>query len=184
MRENFLRCLSFPTLDFRLSTCRRGMSLLELLIYIAILSGLMVVVSDAFLTLSKGRGQAEARSEVNATLRFAQEKIRQDIKNATTVNVPVSGTASSTLDITVGGVSVVYNILQGQVWRNEGVATSTAITGTEVYIYDMNFNRVENYNSTLAATTTAVQTAMSARYNATSTDWTYSDSLRTTVTLR
>lgn len=162
----------------------RGMSLLELLLYIAILAGLMVVISDTFISLSKGRGQSEARSEVNATIRFAAEKIRQDVKGASAVITPILGTASSTLNITVGGVAIIYNVSGGQLLRKEGAATAVAVTGPGVFVNALTFTRLENYSALNVATTTAIQVAMSVKYNSTSTDWTYSDSLRTTISLR
>ena len=161
----------------------RGMSLLELLLYIAILSGLMVIVSDAFITLSKGRGQSEARSEVNSAIRFAHEHIKQDVKNASALSTPVLGTPSNTINLTVSGVPVVYDVLGGVLRRTEnGVTAST--TGSTVAVDAPIFTRLENYNSVLKATTTALQTTMTFRYNASSTDWVYSDTLRTTASFR
>lgn len=160
------------------------MSLLELLIYIAVLAGLMMVVSDSFISLSKGRGQSEARSEVNAAIRFATEKIRQDIKGASAVVTPVLGTASSTLNVTVGGTAVVYSVSGGQLMRTFDALAPVAVTGPSVYVSAPTFIRLENYGTAFGATTTAIQMAMSVRYNATSTDWSYSESLRTTISLR
>lgn len=169
---------------FRHSACSRGFSLLELLIYIAILAGLMVVVSDAFISLSKGRGQSEARSEVHATSRFVAEKIRQDVKGASVVSVPVFGSASSTLNVTVGGTVIIYDVFGGQLQRKEGVASPVAVSGPSVVVSSVTFVRLENYNPALSATTTAIQVAMTVSYNASSTDWAYSEKLRTTISLR
>lgn len=163
---------------------KRGTSLLELLIYIALMAGLMVVVSDAFLSLSKGRGRSEARSEVSAAIRFATEKIRQDVKGASAVTVPTApGTASSTLNLTVGGAAIVYNISGGQLMRTAG-ASSSAITGAAVTVSAPTFTRLENYNTVFTATTTSIQVSMTIGYNSTSTDWAYSESLRTSADLR
>ena len=136
----------------------RGISLLELLIYIALLSGLMVIVSDAFIMLSRGRGQAEARSEVNSAIRFAGELIKQD--------------------------TILYDMSGGTLRRKVNAGTPEAVTGEAVTVDVPTFTRIENYNSIHNATTTAIQVAMTMRYNAESGDWTYEDSLRTTVTFR
>lgn len=161
----------------------RGMSLLELLLYIAILSGLMVIISDAFISLSKGRGQAEARSDVNSSIRFAAERIKQDIKNASAVSTPILGTSANTLNVTVGGVPVVYDVLGGVLRRTENSVTAST-TGSSVFVESPTFTRLENYNTALNATTTSMQVTMTMRYNSSSTDWTYSNSLRTTITFR
>lgn len=165
-------------------TVSRGFSLLELLLYVAILSGLMIVVSDSFISLSKARGQAEARNEVNASIRFATERIRQDLKGASAVTTPILGTPSTTLTATVAGVTILYDTLAGQLRRKEGAAAYVPVTGTNVFVNVPTFTRLENYNAPLNATTTAIQVAMTFRYNASSTDWSYADTLRTTVTLR
>lgn len=166
---------------------KKGISLLELLIYIALLSGLMVIIADSFLSLSRGRGQAEARSEVQGAVRFAAERIRQDIKAASAVSVPALGTPGSTLQMTVGGTTILYDTLAGQLRRKEGAAAPVEITGTNIFVDTPTFTRLENYNpkiGTTGATTTAIQMAMTFHHSASSTDWAYADSLRTTITLR
>lgn len=165
-------------------TVSQGFSLLELLIYVAILSGLMVVVSDSFISLSRARGQAEARNEVNAAIRFAAERIRQDLKGTSAVTTPILGTPATTLQATVSGTTILYDTLAGQLRRTEGAGSPVPVSGTNVFVDTTTFTRLENYNAPLNATTTAIQIAMTFRYNASSTDWTYADTLRTTVTLR
>ncbi|MBI5400804.1 MAG: hypothetical protein HZB12_01665 [Candidatus Yonathbacteria bacterium] len=160
-----------------------GMSLLELLLYIAILSGLMVIVANTFVALSKGRGQAEARSEVNSAIRFAAERIKQDVKNASAISTPTLGTPANTLNLTVSDIPVVYDVLGGVLRRTENSVVATT-TGNAVFVSQPTFTRLENYNDVLKATTTAIQTAMTFSYNASSTDWTYSDTLRTTAAFR
>ena len=153
------------------------------IIYLAILSGLMVIISNTFVDLSKGRGRAEARNEVNAAIRFATEKIRQDAKGASAVVTPTLGTPGSTLQMTVGGTPVTYDVLLGQLRRNDNGTIATT-TGTNVFVGTPTFTRLENYNTTLLATTTSVQVAMTFSYNSSSTDWAYSTAMRTTMTLR
>lgn len=165
----------------------RGISLLELLIYIAILSVLVVVVSDAFISLSKGRGQAEARSEVNSAIRFATQLIKQDVKNANAISVPSLGIPASSLSLNVSGNSILYDMAGGKLRRTVNAGTPETVTGNAVVVDVPNFTRLENFNPHIGAagaTTTAIQVAMTMRYNASSTDWTYSDTLRTTITLR
>ncbi len=162
----------------------RGFSLFELIIYMAILSGLMVIVSGSFLSLSKGRGQSQARNEVQSSIRFATERLRQDIKSASAVTVPASGSASSTLSLTISGTQIVYDMATGTLRRKDGAASPVAVTGANIKVDVPTFTVIANYNQRLQATTTAVQIAMTFRYNASSTDWTYANSVRTSVSLR
>jgi len=162
----------------------RGFSLFELIIYMAILSGLMVVVSGSFLSLSKGRGQSQARNEVQSSIRFATERLRQDIKSASAVSIPSAGSASSTLSLTISGTQVLYDVATGTLRRKEGAASVVSVTGATILVDAPAFTVISNYNERLQATTTAVQIAMTFRYNASSTDWTYANTLRTSVMLR
>ncbi len=169
---------------------QQGFSLLELIIYLAILSGLMVIISNTFIDLSKARARAEAKNEVNAAIRFATERIRQDLKNAsstvaTPITAPLLGTPSSTLIVKSadGLTSITYDVLLGQLRRNDN-GTMATTTGTNIFVGQPTFTRLENYNTTFLATTTSIQVAMTFSYNASSTDWTYSADMRTTVSLR
>ena len=176
--------MQIPNIKYLLPrTTQRGFSMLELLIYLAILSGMMVVISDTFIELLMGRGQSEARNEVNASIRFATEKIRQDIKGASAVVTPTLGTPGATLQMTVSGTPVTYSVLLGQLRRNDNGTIATT-TGSNVFVDPPTFTRLENYNTTLLATTTAMQVAMTFHYNASSTDWAYATTLRTTISLR
>ena len=177
----------FHTKYFIQNTAQRGFSLLELLIYMAILSVLMVIISDAFISLSKGRGQSEAKNEVNSAIRFAIERIRQDLKSATStapITIPFFGTSSSTLRMITASSSVItYGVTSGQLMRTYDTNTAPT-TGSNVTVSAPIFTRIENYNSVFNATTTSIQIDMMFSYNSSSTDWMYSDRLRTSVTLR
>lgn len=168
-------------------TYKQGFSLLELLIYIAILSILMVVISQVFIALTRGRGQAEARSEVNSAVRFATERIKQDIKRASAISLPALGTPSASLRATTTpNTMVLYDVSGGALRRTEGngtATTTTNVTGDAILVDAPMFTRLENYNTVLQATTTAVRVEMVFRYNSVSSDWSYQDTLRTTVTL-
>ncbi|MEK7148544.1 MAG: hypothetical protein AAB770_01365 [Patescibacteria group bacterium] len=176
--------MEYRKLKIAMAGQNRGTSLLELLLYIAILAGLMIVVTDAFTSLSKGRGQSQAKSEVNAAIRFATEKIRQDLKGASVVTTPILGTASSTLNLTASSTVIIYDVSSGQLRRKEGAGAYVAVTGSNITVSTPTFTRLENRNTFLGATTTAIQIAMAMSYNSSSTDWRYSASLRTAVTLR
>lgn len=175
---------------------KRGVSLLELLIYIALLSVIMVVITTSFLSITKGRGKAEAQAEVHAALRFAIERLTRDIKEATAVTTPSctpscaadANATASTLVMTVGGQTVTYDVAAGELRRKEGSGLPQSITAsTTVFVSQALFSRLENANlvpSALSATTTSIRVGLSARYNSSSPDYTHSVSATTTVTLR
>lgn len=178
------------------SNKRRGVSLLELLIYIALLSIIMVIVSTSFISISKGKGKAEAQSEVNSAIRFSFERLTQDIKSATAVTTPSctpsctadANSTAATLVMTIGGQTVTYDLSGGELRRKVGTQALESITAsTTVNVTNARFTRLENANlipTSLSATTTSIRITLSMQHRSTSPDYQYTDSATTTVTLR
>lgn len=160
-----------------------GFSLLELLIYLTILSILVVVISNTFISLSRGNGQSQAKSEVNSAIRFATELLRQDLKNASVISTPASPSSSGTLTLTRSGVTIVYDVSGGSLRRKEGVADPTNITNSNIFVSTPTFTRIENTNSVFNTANITIKINMTFGYNSTSPDWAYSTSLQTTVNL-
>lgn len=161
---------------------RGGFSLFELLIYIAVLSAIVVVISNILISLSRSNGQSQARSEVNSSIRFANELLRQDIKNASIITTPASGTSSSSLNLTRNGVVISYDVLNGVLRRTkDGVLSS--VTNSNISVDNLNFTRIENTNTEFSKTNISIKVNMTFRYNSTSPDWVYSTSLENTVSL-
>lgn len=172
----------------RISNSNKGFSLLELLIYIAIIAIVTVFIAGIFLILNKSRGQTEARNEVNSSLRFAIEKISQDVRAASGVNTPTSAGATSTnLQVVVSGLNVDYCVADAKLRRQANGscdASSEEITGNTVRIKSLVFTRLENTNTILNKTIVSIGVNLSIDYNSTSTDWQYSASKKTAISLR
>lgn len=166
---------------------REGFSLLELLIYISILSILVVIISNTFIALSRGSGQSQARGEVDSSIRFAAELIKQDIKGASAITTPVTGGSGPSLTLTrsIGGTptTVTYDVVAGVLRRTEGVAAPVNITNSNITVSSPTFTRVENTNSFFGTTDISVRINMSFAYNSTSPDWSYATSLQTVAGL-
>ena len=167
-----------------LKSKNQGFSLLELLLYIAILSVISVVLATAFISLNKGRAQAEARIEVNSNIRFVVERITQDINDASSVTLPILGSPSSSLSLIVGGQSVVYSVSSGVLQRTFGTNPSESITSSSVIADPPTFTMIQNFNSVLVATTTNIQTILNIKYNSASPDWNYSTNIKSSASLR
>src|SRR3989344_5795245 len=66
---------------------QKGISLLELIIYIAVFSVIAVVMIEIFFVTMRGRDLANARYEIASNLRFATEQIRQTVFDASAISV-------------------------------------------------------------------------------------------------
>lgn len=143
----------------------------------------MVVSSNMFISLSRSQGQSQARSEVNSSIRFATELLRQDIKNASVISTPASGGTSSSLTLTRGGVVIVYDVSAGVLRRKEGAAAPVNLTNPNITVSTPTFTSIENTNLTFSTKTITLKINIAFSYNSNSPYWTYSTSLQTSVDL-
>lgn len=162
----------------------RGFSLIELLVYIAILSLMSVVLSVAFTALTRGRAQSIARSEVESNARFALERMTYDVSAASALLSPLLGTASSTLRVVVNGETIAYRVHAGVLERSVNGGAVEPVTDAVVLVDTSAFTRAENYNPTLGATTTAVQARMTIRSANPAAEAAYSTELQATIDLK
>src|ERR1700687_479214 len=110
---------------------RLAFSLLELLIYMALLSLIMVVIVGIFIGVNTGRGRSEVQSEVNSNLRFALQKIEADLRAATSVATPTpAGISSSILQMTTASGTVIYCVSSSTLWRATTITPGVMAWGT------------------------------------------------------
>lgn len=169
----------------------KGFSLIELLIYISILSIIVIVTTTIFASLNRGRGQSEANGEVNSNLRFAIEKISQDIRSSSSVTTPASASStSSSLILVAGGNTITYDVSGGQLRRQMNADQPDIITSGLVEVNTTNepilFTRMENTNAIFSPPKKiiSIEIFMNIRYKSASPDMQYKESKRTTISLR
>lgn len=174
-------CFGFRNSNF-------GFSLLELLVYISILLIATTLLVGVFMSISRSRGQSEARSEVNSNLRFAFDKISQDIKTATQISIPAAaGDTSTSISLTSGGNTVTYCIASNQLRRQVGGAcndASEAVTSDKVIVESILFSRIENSNAALSKTIINIKASMQIKYNSSSPDWQFTSSKTTSISVK
>jgi type II secretory pathway pseudopilin PulG len=165
-----------------------GFSLLELLIYIAILSVVTLVITGIFISVNQSRGRTEAVSEVNSNLRFAIEKISQDLRFSDSISIPaIANSTSTSLTMNVGTSTIVYCISGIYLKRQiNGVCSdlSDNVTSGAVSVTSLIFKRIENTNVVLAKTIVSIGVDLVINYNSTSPDWQYSGEKKITISLK
>lgn len=150
----------------------QGFTLLELLIYVAILGAVTVIVSQSYILFSKSRAQIESRAQVNSDLRFAMEQISRDVEQATAVALPATpGATSSQISLTVGGQSVSYTVLSGQLQRQVGANAPENLNSSSTAITSLTSTRLENINQALAKNKISIQFILEGQSSSASPDW-------------
>jgi type II secretory pathway pseudopilin PulG len=160
-------------------------TLIELLIYIAVLSIMTVLVADSFIILNKGKGGVEAKSELNSNIRFVLEKIKRDVSAASSLTTPdTTAATSSSLSLVVNGQTIQYAVASGRVTRQIDAQPTENVSSDKVRITTLYFGRTENSNATLGKKIVSVEINIAGAYNSTSPDWQYSQSEHTSADLK
>jgi prepilin-type N-terminal cleavage/methylation domain-containing protein len=177
-----------------------GFTLIELIIYISILSVITVVVANSFLILNRGRAGVEAKSELNSNLRFVTEKIKRDIASSSSLITPDSATisagASTTAlkllmvdNLSLASSTVEYLVSNNRVKRQIKSQPSNTIISDEyissdkikIQAGDLYFFGLENTNSILNIKRISVEINLRGTYNSSSSDWQYTQSDQTSA---
>jgi|GEM_PF-6344366 len=116
---------------YELNRLRAAFSLLELLIYMALLAIVMVGITSVFIAIEGGNARNQVQSEVNSNLRFAVEKIESDLRGATAVSAPVlAGAGSGVLAFTNASGTITYCTTGGALRRQVSSGALDAWTTT------------------------------------------------------
>jgi type II secretory pathway pseudopilin PulG len=116
----------------------KGFSLLELLIYIATLSSLLIIIVNIFFMISSNSVKEEAKIEVQQNLQFAVNEITSQI-NIYNTNISIitpinSGDAGNMLEINVDGSNIKYDVLSGILRKTIDILPSENITSNDVIV--------------------------------------------------
>lgn len=96
-----------------------GFSLVELIVYVAIFAVVIAVGTQLLGVTNRIRSQTESRYEVQQNIRFAVEKISEQIKKASAI---IGTYPADTLILTVSGQQVDFRLLGGVLQMREGIA--------------------------------------------------------------
>ena len=166
----------------------KGFTLLEVILYVAVVSIVALAVTSIASSVNSGQGRTMAESAVNSTLRFVTNRVDQDIRSASSVTTPSSaGSSSATLVLVVGTDTVTYSISNNQLVRQLNSEQQVALTGNNIKVTSINFTLNKNTNTFLSSgvsTITSVTMSVSAAYNSNSSDLQYSSTKTITEILQ
>ena len=123
---------------------KKGYTLIELILYTAILSSVLTVM--IFITRSMYDARARVRTSVlvRENLRFALTQMVANIRGADGVTTPSSASTSSTLELIMNDSAInptIFSVGNGQVWLAQGSEDAVAITSAEVEVTELSFER-------------------------------------------
>lgn len=121
----------------------RAFTIVEMMMYTAIVGMILVVVVYVTSTVYNVRARVASASVVHESMEYAQDRISILLHAATAVTIPSSGT-SSTLQLTMPDTArdpTIISLSGGQVWIKEGTKPKLPLTSAEVAISDLQFTR-------------------------------------------
>ena len=127
-------------------TIRRGFSIIETILYVAILIMIMGTMVIFLVNVVRRESKVTMVLEVNQNARFAIEKINSIIRNSKDATVPTDGGGSgSTLSLTMPNAAVsptVFTVTNGVLTMQQGAAAAVPITSSAVKVSNLTFTNL------------------------------------------
>ena len=114
-----------------------GFTLLELLLYVGIISMLMVVLVLFVSSVASARIKSQAISEVESQGMQALYQITQAVRNAEGINAPSVGSAASSLSLAMADASknpTVFDVFEGAIRMQEGTNSQVILLNSRVEV--------------------------------------------------
>jgi Tfp pilus assembly protein PilW len=144
------------SLHHRQSATRdRGATILEFLIYVALVGAILVTVTQFSSEFIAAQAKTLVLNEVAQNARFAVSRMEAEIRGATGVNVGAStfGSSPGTLSISQSAPAVdptVFTLTSGVLTMQQGAGAAVPITGSKVEVLEFVVNNVSVTGKTRA----------------------------------
>jgi type II secretory pathway component PulJ len=126
------------------SPSHRGFTLVEAIIYMALLSVLLVALTDMFVSILNVKSESDAVSATVIDSRFVFARLRYDISRASSIITPAAlGGSSTSLTAVVNGATTTFAVQEGRLMRTDAQG-SESLTGPDTIISSSTFRRLGN----------------------------------------
>lgn len=123
---------------------QQGFTLIELIIYMGIVSIFMVVLTDILFAVLNVRLSSESTSQVAQDGRYIYTRLIYDINHASSVSIPLNlGDSSSTLSASIGGILYSYTLSNGNLILS-APGSSDQLNSVDTTVSDLSFKRIGN----------------------------------------
>lgn len=122
----------------------KGFTLIELILFMAMFSVILIVLSNLFSAIVEKQLETESVSAVENDSKFITARLLYDISRADSVTTPATlGAQSASLSLVISGVTYTYALSGGDLRLTQGVQTDN-LNGVGSTISALNFTRLGN----------------------------------------
>lgn len=151
MQANFLRTIlhrnnrlerSYP-FRFKRRLCP-GFTLVEMLIYLGLLSIFLLLMVDLFVAILNIRSESEVNGAVEQDSSFILSRIQYDLARADSIQEPAAlGVSGSRLRLTINGAAYIYDLTEGDLSLTDGTGIGN-LNSSETSVSALSFLRTGN----------------------------------------
>lgn len=123
----------------------KGFTLLELVLSIALVSLLVGIISIFFTTMTRTQTKNQTILEVEGQGVAAMQIITQTIRNAISVNTPISGSSAASLSLAVSNTAknpTIFDVSENALRIKEGSAAPTPLTNSRIAVSGLTFQNL------------------------------------------
>lgn len=123
----------------------KGFTLVELIIYIAIIGTIFIVMTGFLWNVILGNIKETAYQEIQQNSRFAMIKITQEIKKATGINIPLPGNSANSLSLVMAVPHLnptVFDVVGGKLRITQGISGPYELTSDQVIVSNLQFDNL------------------------------------------
>jgi Tfp pilus assembly protein PilV len=122
---------------------QKGFSLIEMLIYMGLLTVLVGVLSMVFASIVDVQLQSESASSVDQDGRYILSRMLYDVKSSSNITTPASpGNSASTLQMVVNNITYTYSLDgSGNLQLSNNYGTN-ALNGYDTQVSNISFQRL------------------------------------------
>jgi len=123
---------------------QRGVTLIELLVTMGLLSMFLVVLTTIFTASVDVQSASSSYSAAISDGRYALARLAYDIRRASAITTPAApGDETNTLTLTIGAATYIYTVQNGRLQLNDGT-TADYLTGQGSRLSDVHFQLLAN----------------------------------------
>ncbi len=125
-------------------------TLVELLLYIALAGGMLIVISTLYWTLIQAKIKNQTIAEVGQQGIQTMQIITQAIRNAEAITIPTNGDSGSTLSLSMSNAEqnpTIFDLSNGTLRITEGVGSAISLTSDRVIVSNLTFENISRIDT-------------------------------------